>query len=279
MVIRTSDDVHAVLRLFEREPGGRVALADGLVQLSGELHIRRAKGENVGELHGAVSRLTAEHSTLLTILERSEWQKVCARTNQLDGTLWFYFAALDVEHFYVSMRSLFDHLAQVCACAAVQPGQCPRMFHELLSWCSSEPRAKTILGVELIDLVTGCTWFDDIRNTRDGIVHFGALTIAFPSFETVSFNVYGGNRSAVVPSALMTNENIADFELYMAWTLGNVGLTVDRLGKILLSRLAGDNRLQTRSIRPGYATLFGYLERLAERLSQRKHEGPNAPGT
>jgi hypothetical protein len=280
VVIRTRDDAQAALALFSPQPDGSVWLSDAFVRLSGELHIRHSAGETeTDRLYHAVSALSAEHSTLLTILERNEWQKAQARAGRLDHTLWLFFASLDVEHYYVSLRSVFDHLAAVCVAAAVVPGQCPTSFDRLLTWCNDNgERAEKCLGAGLFTLVTECAWFADIRNTRDGIVHFGALTIAFPSFETISFKVYAGQRSSIVPAELMTNENIADFELFMAWTLGNLGLTLNRLASIVLPQLPGERGLGSSAYRWGFTLLSACLERLATVLPPMEQHDVGARG-
>lgn len=279
MKIRTRQDVEAALALFVRDANGVATLADSFVRLSSELHMRSAKGEDVARLQAAVVGLSGEHSSLLTILERSEWQKRMAKSGQLDHMSWLFFATLDVEHFYVALRSLFDHLAGVCDAVATKKNQCPTSFSTLWLWCGEMPeRAERLLGADLVSLVRACDWFESARDTRDGIVHFGALTLAFPSFETVSFKVYAGQRSSVVPDELMTNENIADFELFMAWTLGNLGLLMDRLGSLVLMRIAEREQLHTRVTRPGFATLCVYLDRLAVRLDTAEPAESGAPG-
>jgi len=266
MPIKTREDVDAVLGHFRAEPGGSVSLTDGLVRLSSELHVRSAMRNDADPLLAAVRRLTAAHSTLVTILERSEWQKGAAQSGHLDHTLWMFFSSCDVEHYFVALRSLFDELAIVCGRASVRSDQCPASFNELLSWCDNQHRSRRLLGPELFALITDCRWFHGIRDTRDGIIHYGALTLAIPSFETISFKVHAGHRSSVVPAELMTNEHVADFELFMAWTLGSLELTFHRLGQHLLQREFGGGTLEVFSSRYGYGVLLGYLRRLQERL-------------
>lgn len=233
--------------------------------LAVELHVRQSQGLD-RHLAAAVSALHAEHATLLTILERAEWQKRSALDGHLNDTLWFFFSALDVEHYYIVLRSLFDHIANVCAAVASRHDQVPRSFHDLLQWSAHRPRADRILGADLVELLLSCTWFDDIRKTRDGIVHFGAMTLSFPSVETIAFNVAAGDRSSVVPVALMVNENIADFELFMAWTLGNLQLFLDSFARLILARIPDRRELGVTAYQPGMRTLVRHLERLADKL-------------
>ena len=267
MAISTRQDVARVLALFTRN-GDNVTSSHGLMVLAVELHARRAQGVD-SRLADAVSILHAEHATLLTILERTEWQKQSARDGHLNDTLWFFFSTLDVEHYYIVLRSLFDHIAGVCAETTSRRDQIPRSFNKLLEWCADRSRADRILGADLTELLLSCDWFHDIRKTRDGIVHFGALTLAFPSAETIAFNVAAGDRSSAVPNELMINETIADCELFMAWTLGNLQLFLDSLARLILARIPDPRDLGVTAYQPGMRTLVRHLERLAERLPDR----------
>jgi hypothetical protein len=267
MEIVTRNDVGRVLALFQRSTEGNAALSDDFMQLWSRLNLERASGGDVGKVFGAVSRLAGEFDTLLTILQRSEWQKTMAARQQLNHTSWLFFATLDVEHFFVSLRSLFDYAGEVCEAVAAKPSQLPTSFHDLFKLCQAKnQRTETLLGGEVANAIRDCGWFAAIRETRDGIVHYGALTLALPGFDTVSFKVEAGPRSSTVPPQLMTSENLADFELFMAWAIGNVRLLMNRLAACLFQRLELKERFLTSSTKLGYAVLCAYLDRLAERL-------------
>jgi hypothetical protein len=267
MEIVSREDVGRVLSLFQRSAEGNATLSDEFIQLWSALHIKRATGADVGRVFGPVSRLAGEFETLLTILERSNWQKTAASQGHLDQTAWLFFASLDVEHFFLSLRSLFDYAGEVCESAASKPGQLPTSFHALFNLCqANNRRAETLLGAEIASAIRDCRWFPAIRATRDGIVHYGALTLALPGFDTVSFKVEAGPRSAKAPPELMTNESLADFDLFMAWVLGNVRLLMNRLANCLFHRIELSERFAASSAKRGHTVLCAYLDRLAERL-------------
>ena len=64
----------------------------------------------------------------------------------------------------------------------------------------------------------------------------------------------------------MTNEYIADFELFMAWVIGNLAVTLDQVGRIGLEGLNIQDRVHGTSSRPAVGIVREYLVRLRERL-------------
>ncbi len=266
-LITTSADVSTVLALFEEQAPGQFWRYGRFMELTAIAHLQHAQRGEGSALLSALNRVNGDHATLLTIVERNEWQKQMARRSELDHNAWFYFAGLDVEHYFVALRSTFDSIAGVLRLASPSAGQLSESFSGLRALCRNNPdKARRKLGAEAVSLIADADWFDPVRITRDGIVHLGALSIAFPTHETVSFAVHVEGQRVRMPPALMTNENIADFELYMAWTLGNVELILERIGELLLPRYSGPNAFGTRSFRTGFSTIAGYLMRLRARL-------------
>ena len=266
-MITTTRDVDTVLALFEEQEPGQFWRFGRFIELGATVHLHMAQGGLSGSLAAAVNRVNGDHGTLLTILERSQWQKEMAQRGSLDQTAWFYFAGLDVEHWFIALRSMFDAISGVIRAESNRPGVVPGKFGDLQTWCSEHPElARGVIGDAFTALMTECRWFSPVRSIRDGIVHLGALSIAFPSFETVSFSIHVNGQRIHVPEQLMTNENIADFELYIAWTLGNVELILERVAELILPRFTGPTTIGSRSFRTGFGTSVGYLVRLRECL-------------
>jgi hypothetical protein len=176
-----------------------------------------------------------------------------------------FFSGLDIEHFYIALRSFFDQLAGVCRAVAIKRDQVPRSFRTLLDLCEAKsPKAVEILGREIVEFIVSCDWFRSTRATRDGIVHYGALTLTRPNFDTIAFQVSAGERSSSVIAELTLKNSLADFELFMAWILGNIILMLDHLAGLLLSRFPDLSSVVVRSARPSYTVLCAYLERLSD---------------
>lgn len=261
MELRTRDDVDAVLELFP----STTTMADGMVDLMVNLHLRDVADDHTQATVRAVRRVLGSFGSLLVTLERHDWQKRQAASGTLNHTSWMSFAGCDVEYFYVVLRSLFDDLVLLCGKLAIIEGQCPSDW-SLYSWCQDVNRADRILGHELATAIRACTWFESVRGTRDGIVHFGAWTLAIPSVDTVSFSVMNGARSSRVPAEIMTNENLGDFELFMAWAIGNLSITLDRVGQAGLRRFEITSPARGTSGRDAFGIVRAYLLRLRDRL-------------
>jgi hypothetical protein len=236
-------------------------MSDGLVQLHLNLHVLDVQGLPTLGLFGATRRLAGSYSTVLTILQRHDWQKTQAAAGHLDMFAHIYFSACDVEHFYVVLRSYFDDFAGLCAQLALKPRQCPTSFHRLLRWCRNTNRATSLLGPELVSLVVSCTWFETVRRTRDGIVHLGALVLALPGPDTVRFQVRSGQHTSEVPPHLMTDTGLGDFEMFMAWMLGSLAIMSDGIGQMGLARLALPQPLVGTSGSPSMLIARNYLAR------------------
>jgi hypothetical protein len=262
MQLLTREDVDQALTLFP--PTG--STSDGMIQLVLNLHVLHAENKPTQGMCTPAWRVIGSFSTLLTILERHEWQKQQASEGTLDHTAWMFFSGCDVEHFYIVVRSLFDDLSLLCSKMAVKKGECPETFNDLFRWCTNGSRADRILGEDLAATIRTCAWFEQIRETRDGIVHFGAFTLALPGHDTVSFRVEAGPRSSQVLPELMTNENVGDFDLFCAWVIGNLAVTLDRVGSIGLARLAIDQPVYETSGRLAHRIARQYLIRLQDRL-------------
>ena len=269
MQLLTREDVDQALSLFPLTG----SMADGMIQFVMNLHMLHAENKPTHGMCTPARRVSGSFSTLLTILERHEWQKQQGDTGALDHTAWMLFSGCDVEHFYIVVRSLFDDLAFLCSKMAVKKGQCPEeKFNKLFRWCMNGSRADRILGEDLAATIRACTWFEQIRETRDGIVHFGAFTLALPGHDTVSFRVEAGSRSSQVLPELMTNEDVADFDLFCAWVIGNLAVTLDRVGSIGLARLAIDQPVHRTSRRLAHSIARQYLIRLRNRLPAGRSE-------
>jgi hypothetical protein len=262
MDIRTREDADVALQLLPATGG----MSDGMVQLLANVHMLQVAGKPSGGLLPAVRRIYGSFGTLLTIVERHEWQKQQGKAGALDHMAWMFFAGCDVEHFYVSLRTVFDDIAFLCSRMATKKGECPDTFGKLLQWCTTEQRADRVLGSPLASAIRACTWFESTRLTRDAIVHLGALTLALPGPETVSFQVHAGANSSVVRPELMSNENLADFELFMAWILGNLVVLLDQIGRLALTSLTIEFPVQATFGRGAIAIAREYLVRLRQRL-------------
>jgi hypothetical protein len=149
---RTREDVDAALQLFPATG----TMSEGMVQLCVNLYMQNARGKSSSGTLRAVQRVAGSFDTLLTILERHEWQKQQGDAGVLNHTSWMLFAGCDIEYFYVVLRSLFDDLALLCKTMAIKKGECPETFNKLFQWALENNRANRVLGKELTSAIRAC---------------------------------------------------------------------------------------------------------------------------
>ena len=106
-------------------------------------------------------------------------------------------------------------------------------------------------------------------------MHFGATSLAIPYAETVSFSIYIGTNRIRQDENLKFNENLDDFELFVASTFGAALLFVCALCRALQSHGQPLSGVRFRSTNPGYGALCRFLGRLGDRLD--KPIGGNEP--
>lgn len=182
------------------------------------------------------------------------------------------FACLDVEQYFLAIRSSFDGLAHLLSQFATSLGQAPSSFNELQKWCTEPQKRSRLegpLGAEIIDLVAGCSWFAMLRKTRDEFVHFGATSLAIPVEDTVSFTVFVSRRRIRQGDLLEFNENLDDFERFVSSTFGALLLFENALCRAIQARGFGPLGITAWSQSEAYLVVCQFVERLAVRLANR----------
>ena len=89
------------------------------------------------------------------------------------------YSQLDINHFHLILRSVFDYLASVIRTLAIHPDQVGSStqcsFGDFQNKVLSNPTwAANKLGADLAEFISSCEWFNDVKKVRDSITHFGA---------------------------------------------------------------------------------------------------------
>jgi len=139
---------------------------------------------------------------------------------------WMNFAQLDVELFFMKIRSIFDYIA-IVLCRISDSRKIPRKrrksFNKLRNWLIDPNEGKNNTkkwDQELANLVISVNWFDDMKNIRDSIFHEGGYTLVFPDKEKILFQVYKGHKKQISIPEIMYNNNVVDFELFAGLYFG-----------------------------------------------------------
>ena len=268
-MLTTSAAARSVLQLFDTKGGQAPRLSDDFQSLFFAVHLD--SGHPDGR-RSSLRRVSAHRETALAFLARYEWQKNQATKKELSEIQWMSFASLDVEHFFAILRSNFDGLANLVREFASKRGQTPPSFNDLLADCQEKsklPRLVALLGEETVSLLAACDWFVDLRDKRDKLTHNGATSLALPFEDTVSFVISHGGSSLRQNDVLKFNENLDDFELFMAASFGSLLVLENALCRAIQARRVPFFEGQSWSQNPGYGALCRLLERLASRLSER----------
>lgn len=199
--------------MIQEEDGGFYTSSE-FDQLLARLSIAHASDTLASLAYRQVVSVFELQANLLTILYKLQWLSA-QRDHGLDDVTWMYFAASDVVAFHVVLRSLFDEVAEVAGCLAIQYGVVPQSFHKLQQWIS-KPGNRNRLGEPVAGVIASCDWFDAVRELRDDLVHRAATAIVFPHVDRILFQIHLGANRRVLIKPVMFNEHVADFTLYAA---------------------------------------------------------------
>ena len=224
--------------------------------------IREAK------LHKLDSYLQFVHQdiwNLETIVLRLEYQKNLWTSEQLGDALWMQFAACDINLFHVEFRSIFDHLAQIIRSASDPPGQIPQSFNDLKKWVAKSDGNVEKLGEGLAEVVLSCGWFDDLKEVRDSIVHYGGLTLIVPKKGRILFQVIDETKMnmKVCTPEIMFNNSLVDFELYAGLYFGYLLAFLEKVSGVIYKRLNLKKQfINSKSYNQGLRVLHDWINQL-----------------
>ncbi len=107
---------------------------------------------------------------LCAVLSKVEFMTDLKKNSQIDDNTWFRYVQSDIHTFHAEMRSLFDTIAVLLTELSPEShgGDSFARFRDMTSPFS---RKKQTLTPEIKNLVAHCDWFDQLRNTRDAIMH------------------------------------------------------------------------------------------------------------
>lgn len=185
-----------------------------------------------------MSYMNHDIATVLTVIWKLNWFRELYAADRLSFVEHMYFSASDIELFLVDLRSALDYLARAVRDAfQARTGQkTADSFHDLRKKCITGHYDR-LLPPALRRQVTGCAWFEGLREVRGSVVHQGAEAIVFPDKAEVLFQVHQGLARRVLVPRLMYNPNIVKFELYAAALMTEVLCLTDELAPKLRTPL------------------------------------------
>jgi hypothetical protein len=201
---------------------------------------------------------------ILTLIDRLDWMRSAAVNGVLDRVQWSEWPALDIEHFHIELRSIFDYLAIVFLALAAQPKSMPKekSFRKLTQWLAKGCGNRKYLSEDLAEVVLGAPRFPNIRSVRDATVHHGGQTIVFAKPEDgILFQVNHKWRWLVSKSEATHDNDLVDFRFYASRVLTDMYLFLDRAACVLRQMVGSPDRVSGgRDYHTGYSTLIHWIE-------------------
>lgn len=215
------------------------------ISLTSDIFLNRSDNRILSRTYSLILKTVQDIGNIGIIIERLEWMRQKSYDDEYLHQKWRYFASVDIEHFFVELRSIMDYVAEIIVCTAKHPEQLPKKeskspsFERIKNWAVDNSEQSTkILGKEITNVIISAEWFQNIRSIRDDLVHNGGFTLVFMEPEEgILFQVYKGFKNLVNHDLIMYNDNIAYFDRFVAIYFSHLLLFLERLSKAIRSIL------------------------------------------
>lgn len=224
-----------------------------------DLKLRTAQALNATKFPIPFHLVTQDLWNMGTLISRLVWMRKLSVAGSMPKDLWRVYSSLDVENYFVQLRSLMDHAAHIINLMAPKPNQLPDSFSTLRN---SFEKYKNKLDQNVLACIISADWFDELRDIRDELVHSGGFSLIFgePS-EGILFQVYKKNNSKLISNEhLHYNENVVYFERYASLQFANLLIFLEDLGNALHTSLSIHlTEYNTRSYCSGFQDLQQWI--------------------
>lgn len=244
---RFESDLHILkesLKCLQRDDGGYYltsSFLDGLNNL--HFSLTRISNKNLRNTYNAMSNINQDLWNICSLAYRMEWFRTYMKKLELTGGssfIWGLFTGLDIEHFFVEVRSILDYTAVALGGLLNKPGQIPESFDKLYNRLENRPHIyENMLDSEIIGIIKSASWYSDIRQIRNNIVHFGSSAFVFSSpNDGILFQIFhNGWEKSIIMEPLMWNANVVDFQLYAALYFSKTLSLLGQLGDLISTRV------------------------------------------
>lgn len=169
---------------------------------------------NLELINRNISYIINESMNLLTVIYRVQWTKNQFDKENITESHYYSFLAADINYFHVSLRSIFDYLAEIIREISKNSGQIPHSFNKIQKWLKKDTNNHKRIGKQLAGFVLNCKWFQDIRGIRDAIVHQGSKSLIFIDEDKILFQVINRLEKQLYVPEIMQNGKTVNFKFY-----------------------------------------------------------------
>lgn len=192
---------------------------NGITLISAEILLKRTTDRKLLRLLKLCRFIVDDFSNIATLIHRLDLIRELSLSNNRIKNLWFYYAQVDINMFFIEIRSIMDYVAEIVSLMSINPNQVPsNSFEKLKNWINKEINRKKI-DADFIEIIREANWFNDIREVRNNLIHFGYNTFIFgyPK-DGVLFKISEGSKNSIkIKDFLVYNENnIVYFDRYVA---------------------------------------------------------------
>jgi hypothetical protein len=246
--LEVEDDIEVVktarkLLIYQKENEGFEWHGE-FISLSSDLHLNRSENKIFSKTYSLMLKIFQDIGNIGIILERLEWMRRKSNEDKYLQQNWIFFASVDIEHFFVELRSIMDYVAEIIVCTAKKRGQLPKevakttSFEVLKNWVPRAPGNRARLGNEISGVIESAKWFSSVRLIRDELVHEGGFALVFMEpKEGILFQVYSGFKNLVNHEIIMYNYNVAYFDRFVAIYFSHLLIFLERFAKAIRSIL------------------------------------------
>lgn len=233
--------------LLFNDDGGESFLQTQFIEVQRAIFIEN-KDDKYNKVYPYIKKINRDLINIGIIIERIEWLKSIALEKKEIHVSWHRYVAVDIEHFHTEIRSIMDYIAQTIGILLPNGGQLPDSFRKLYEW-TNKNSSRIDSGIESI-IKYASSWFIDMKDVRDAIVHHGASTIVFGGPQDgILFQIYNSNLDEKIgyEKIIMFNDNIVFFDKYAALYIARVLYSIKELSKALASIISSSKETDIKS--------------------------------
>jgi len=217
------------------------------VSLFSDLQLNRDKNLIFAKTTTLMMYIMQDLWNVYTLIERLEWTQKKACDDDYLNRNWMFFASVDIEHFFIELRSVMNYVAEITYCTSKKRGQLPKQdfetasFEKLQNWVKKSPGNKERLGEELSQVIESAKWFPSIRTIRNTLIHKGGFALVFMEpKDGILFQVIEGFKNLVNDEIIMYNDNVVYFDRFAAIYCSNFLLFLEKFAENIRTNLQID---------------------------------------
>ncbi len=153
------------------------------------------KSNKGGLIKNAMNGIIRDIVNLSVLLERMELVYQNTHTNLLKDKdmLWI---SCDIETYFMLLRSIADSLAIIICKSSRFSGQVPASFNKLKE-CILKHQDRIEKEFYNLFVNDDVSWFDELKDIRDNIIHHNANTIIYKNQNSYYFSINLGGKNII----------------------------------------------------------------------------------